>query len=70
MERRGRQDMQKEKEEGKHRGGLFQAEVLSLQGICTRQCQTEGDRHTGWPLPDVQHTGEEQTQYRSMSQVD
>lgn len=29
LERRGRQDTQEEKEEGKHRGGLFQAEVLS-----------------------------------------
>lgn len=36
--------MQKEKEEGKHRGGLFQAEVLSLQGLCTFQGQTEGGK--------------------------
>lgn len=27
-----------------HRGGLFQTEVESLQGFCTRLCQTEGDR--------------------------
>lgn len=47
LERRGRQDMQKEKEEGKHRGGLFQAEVLSLQGLCTRRCRTEGRPNTG-----------------------
>lgn len=47
LERRGRQDMQKEgeeKEEGKHRVGLFQAKVVSLQGICTCLCQPEEDK--------------------------
>lgn len=36
--------MQKEKEEGKHRGGLFQAEVVSLQGLSTLLCHTVRDQ--------------------------
>lgn len=39
------QKEKEEKEEGKHRGGLFQAKVVSLQGLCTRWCQTEGTKH-------------------------
>lgn len=37
-------EKEEEKEEGKHRGYLFQAEVVSLQGLCTHLCQTEGDK--------------------------
>lgn len=44
LERRGKQDMEKEKKKGKHRGGLFQAEVLSLQGLCIFQGQTDRNK--------------------------
>lgn len=44
LERRGKQDMGKEKKKGKQRGGLFRAEVPSLQGLCIFQGQTGRNR--------------------------
>lgn len=43
LERRGKQDMQKEKEEGKHRVACSK-QKLSLQGLCKFQGQTGKDK--------------------------
>lgn len=50
LERRGKQDMEKEKKKGKHRGGLFQAEVLSLQGLWIFQGQTDRNKTLAVPF--------------------
>lgn len=52
-------EKEEEKKEGKHRGGLFQAEVVSLQGLCTCIESNRGGQNSGWPVSDVQHTIEE-----------
>lgn len=44
LERRSKQDMAKEQKKGKHRGGLSRAEVLSLQGLCIFQGQTDRNK--------------------------
>lgn len=44
LERRSKQDMVKEQKKGKHRGGLSRAEVLSLQGLCIFQGQTDRNK--------------------------
>lgn len=40
LERRGRQDMQKEQEEGKQSGDLFQAEVVTLYMLVSNKNKT------------------------------
>lgn len=70
LERRGKQDMQKEKEEGKHRGGLFQAEVLLLTGALYIPGSSRGGQNTGQSLPDVQHTGGERRHYREPTELE
>lgn len=45
LERRGKQDMEKEQKKGKHRGGLFQAEVLSLLGAVYSRVKQTATKH-------------------------
>lgn len=54
-------EQEEEKEEGKHRGGLFQAEVVSLRGLCTCLGQSLRSKNTGLPFPELQHKAEEQS---------
>lgn len=55
--------MQKEKEEGKHWGGLFQAEVLLPTGPLYIPGSERGGQNTGQSLPDIQLAGGQRSRF-------